>query len=318
MKSCSSILPQAPSYLRPGDKVVIMSPASTPVRAHVEGAARVLEEWGFRVEVSETTFDRWHMYAGGPDARAEELLRYLIDPEVKAIFASRGGYGSSQLLCRIDPDVLRQNPKWIIGYSDISALHSAQLCAGNMSIHACMNGALARNGASDKLNLMLRDALTGKLKGHTVPAHKYNTPGTASGILMGGNLYVLSQIAGSRDYDCLDRDNLEGKDIILFIEDVGENFERVNSMLCRLHLNGVLQRAKGLVLGRFTDYKPRWDYEDMNDMLHDALTGLGIEVPTCYDFPVGHDESWNYPMIEGHPVILTVDNEEVTLTFNHE
>lgn len=316
-KNENRVLPQAPAWLMPGDKVVIMSPASTPVRGHVEGAARVLREWGFRVEVSEATFDRWHMYAGGPDARTEELLKHLRDPEVKAIFASRGGYGSSQLLCRIDPDVLRQNPKWIIGYSDISALHSAQLCAGNMSIHASMNGALARGGASDKLNLMLRDALTGNLKGHTVPGHKYNTPGTASGILMGGNMYVLSQIAGSRDYDCLDRDNLQGKDIILFIEDVGESFERVNSMLSQLYLRGVMKHVKGLILGRFTDYKPRWDYEDMNDMLHDTLTGLGIDVPTCYDFPVSHDESWNYPMIEGHPVTLAVDSKEVTLTFNH-
>lgn len=316
MKTCSSPSPQAPAFLKPGDKVAIMSPASTPVKATVDGAARVLTEWGFNVEVSKATFNRWHMYAGNPDARAEELLKYLHDPEVKAILASRGGYGSSQLLCRITPDVLRQNPKWIVGYSDISALHSAQLCAGNMSIHANMNSALARGGAGDALNLMLRDALTGNLQGYTVPCHRYNTPGTAKGLLMGGNMYVLSQIAGSREYDCLERDNLQDKDIILFIEDVGENFERVNSMLCRLYLGGVLQRVKGLILGRFTDYKPRWNYSDMNDMLHDALAGMSLNIPTCYDFPVSHDESWNYPMIEGHPVTLTVDSEKVTLTFD--
>ena len=129
-------------------------------------------------------------------------------------------------------------------------------------------------------------------------------------------MYVLSQIAGSREYDCLDRDNIEGKDIILFIEDVGENFERVNSMLCRLYLNGVLQHIKGLVLGRFTDYKPRWGYMDMNDTIHDTLTDLGLNIPVCYDFPVGHDESWNYPMIEGHPVTLTVCTDKVTLAFD--
>lgn len=313
----ASALPQAPAFLKAGDKVAIMSPASTPVRASVEGAARVLTEWGFNVEVSASTFDRYHLYAGHPDARAEELLRYLRDPEVKAILASRGGYGSSQLLCRIGADVFRDNPKWIVGYSDISALHSAQLCAGNMSIHACMNGALARGGADDAINLMLRDALTGNLTGHTVPGHRYNTPGTASGILVGGNMYVLSQIAGSREYDCLDRDNMQGKDIILFIEDVGENFERVNSMLSRLHLNGVLHSVKGLILGRFTDYKARWGYSDMNDLLHDTLAGMGLDIPVCYDFPVSHDESWNYPMIEGHPVTLKVAMDKVTLTFDN-
>lgn len=310
------VLPQAPAWLKPADKVVVMSPASTPVVASVEGAARVLSEWGFRVEVSDMTFDRWHMYAGTPEKRTEELVKYLLDPEVKAILASRGGYGSSQLLCRIDPAVLRDNPKWIVGYSDISALHSAQLCAGNMSIHANMNSALARGGADDALNLMLRDALTGNLKGHTVPGHRHNIPGTASGILMGGNMYVLSQIAGSPQFDCLYGANLEGKEIILFLEDVGESFERVNSMLTQLYLRGVFKHVKGLILGRFTDYKSRWNYTDMADAVHDTLAGLGIDVPTCYDVPIGHDESWNYPMIEGHPVTLTVTPGKTTLTFN--
>lgn len=309
-------MPQAPDYLKQGDKVVIMSPASTPVKAKVESAAQVLRQWGFKVEVSDATLDRYHMYAGHPDKRTEELLKYLRDPEVKAIIASRGGYGSSQLLCRIPADTLAKYPKWIVGYSDISALHSAQLCAGNMSIHASMSSALHAGGADGAINLMLRDALTGNLKGHTVPTHKYNIQGTAKGILMGGNLAVLSKIAGSKDFDCLDRYNLEGKDIILFMEDVGESFERVNNMIDQLYLKGVMQHVKGVIVGRFTDYKTRWDYKDMNDMIHDTFTDMGLDIPVCYDFPVSHDETWNYPMIEGHPVTLTVGKDNVSLTFD--
>ena len=309
-------LPQAPEYLKTGDKVVIMSPASTPVKAKVEGAAQVLKQWGFEVEVSPMTLDRFHLYAGDPEKRTEEFLKYLRDPKVKAIIASRGGYGSHQLLARITPDTLKKYPKWIVGYSDISALHSAEICAGNMSIHASMSSALYAGGADGELNLMLRDALMGKLKGHTAPGHKYNILGTAKGILMGGNLAVLSKIAGSEDFDCLDRANLEGKDIILFLEDVGETFERVNAMLDQLYIKGVMKHVKGVVIGRFTDYKPRWDYKDMNDMIHDTFTRMGLDVPACYDFPVSHDESWNYPMIEGCPVTLTVGEDKVSLTFD--
>ncbi|MBQ0119812.1 MAG: LD-carboxypeptidase [Bacteroidales bacterium] len=307
-------LPQAPEFLKKGDKVVIMSPASTPVKAKVDGAAQTLRDWGFKVEVSKMTLNRHHMYAGHPDARTEEFLKYLRDPEVKAIISSRGGYGSSQLLARITPDTLAKYPKWIVGYSDISALHSAQLCAGNMSLHACMAAALC-NGTDDQINLYLKNALMGHLPTYSVPGHKYNQSGTASGILMGGNLAVLSKIAGSKDFDCLDRDNLEGKDIILFLEDVGESFERVNAMLDQLYIKGVMKHVKGVIIGRFTDYKPRWDYKDMNDMIHDTFTDMGLDVPVCYDFPVSHDESWNYPMIEGHPVTLAVDKDGVTLSF---
>lgn len=308
-------MPVAPEFLKKGDKVVIMSPASTPVKAKVEGAAQTLRNWGFNVEVSEMTLDRYHMYAGHPDARIQEFLKYLRDPQVKAIISSRGGYGSSQLLARISPDTLAKYPKWIVGYSDITALHSAQLCAGNMSIHACMASALC-NGTDDKINLMLKHTLMGELPTHTVPTHKYNIEGTATGILMGGNLAVLSKIAGSKDYDCIDRHNLEGKDIILFLEDVGESFERVNAMLDQLYIKGVMQHVKGVIIGRFTDYKPRWDYKDMNDMIHDTFTDMGLNVPICYDFPVSHDESWNYPLVEGHPVTLTVGKHNVILEYN--
>ncbi len=308
--------PIHPEYLKAGDKVVIMSPASTPDESNVEGAAQTLRQWGFNVEVSPAVLNSFHMYAGHPDQRTEELLKYLRDPSVKAIISSRGGYGSSQLLCRIPVDTLAKYPKWIVGYSDITALHSAQLCAGNMSIHASMSSALSAGGADDSINLKLRDALTGNLTRHVVPGHRHNKSGTASGILMGGNLAVLSKIAGSKDYDCLDRYNLAGKDIILFVEDVGETFERVNAMLDQLYLKGVMNHVKGVIIGRFTDYEPNWGYSDMADMIHDTFTQMGLAVPVCYDFPVSHDESWNYPMIEGHPVTLSVGSDQVTLTFD--
>ena len=308
-------LPKAPAALRAGDKIAILSPASTPGDSTIpDRAAAVLRQWGFDPVVSPNAMNRHHIYAGTIAQRRNDLLKALRDPEVKAIITTRGGYGSAML---IDAEVLKtmkQHPKWIIGYSDITSLHSAQVCAGNMSIHANMCGALAGKGANDSINLMLRDVLQGKRPTYTVPAHPYNKVGQASGILLGGNMSVFTvNLSGSKQADFLDRDRIKGRDIILFFEDVSEAMPRVNSMLTDLRLKGVLDRVKGIVIGRFTDYTPGYGYESMNQMLQEYLAGYNI--PICYDFPASHDESWNYPLIEGCPATLSVNPASVTLQF---
>ena len=208
-----------------------------------------------------------------------------------------------------------RHPQWIVGYSDITALHSAMVCSGVMSLHANMGGALGERGANDNVNLMLRDALMGKLPSYTVPANPLNKLGKAHGIILGGNMSVFTNIGGSREWDFLDRDNIRGKDIILFFEDVSESMPRVNSMLQQLRLKGVLKHVKGIIVGRFTDYEPKDGWTDMNEMLSETLNKYNL--PVCYDFPASHDENWNYPIIEGCPVTLTVDPEGVTLKFEH-
>ena len=124
---------------------------------------------------------------------------------------------------------------------------------------------------------------------------------------------VFTNIGGSKKWDFLDRDNIRGRDIILFFEDVSENMPRVNSMLQQLRLKGVLDQVKGIIVGRFTEYEPRDGYTDMYEMLSETLNKYNI--PVCYDFPASHDEDWNYPIIEGCPATLTVAPEGVKLTF---
>ena len=217
----------------------------------------------------------------------------------------------------ISPDTLAKYPKWIIGYSDITSLHSAQVRAGNMSLHANMCGNLADKEADPKIQGYLRDILRGKLPTYRVPAHPFNQPGTAQGILLGGNMSVFSvNFSGSAQWDFLDRDYIAQRDIILFFEDVGETMPRVASMLTQLRLKGVLHRVKGIMVGRFTDYKPQNGFTDMNDMLHQMLDSYDLDIPICYDFPASHDEAWNYPLIEGHPVTLDVAPTGVTLRFD--
>ena len=220
------------------------------------------------------------------------------------------------LLDLINHEDFRRNPKWIVGYSDITALHSAMVCSGVMSIHGNMGGALGERGANDAVNLKLRDVLLGNLPTYTVPAHPLNKQGTAQGIVIGGNMAVFTNIGGSKEWDFLDRDNIRGKDIILFFEDVSESMPRVNSMLQQLLLKGVLDRVKGIIVGRFTEYEPQDGYTDMNEMLAETLNKY--DIPVCYDFPTSHDESWNYPLIEGCPATLNVTSNGVTLTFENK
>ncbi len=309
-------MPVAPQFLKPGDKVAILSPASTPKKAYVDAGVATLKQWGYAPVVGEHVLDNCHGYAGTPQQRLDDLMQALRDPSVKAILCTRGGYGSAMMLGLIHPDTLAKYPKWIIGYSDITSLHSAQVRAGNMSLHANMCGNLADKEADKTIQGYLRDILRGKLPTYRVPAHPFNQPGTAQGILLGGNMAVFSvNFSGSAQWDFLDRDYIQSRNIILFFEDVGESMPRVASMLTQLRLKGTLGQVRGIIIGRFTDYKPQNGYTDMNDMLHDLLTSYGLDIPICYDFPASHDESWNYPLIEGHPVTLDVTDDGVTLRF---
>ena len=311
--ACGKTL-KMPNPLKPGDKIAIISPASKPGDKNPEQAANTLRAWGFVPVIGQHSLSNCHGYAGSIDERCADLRWALNDPDIKAIVCTRGGYGSSMLLDPMTHEDFKQHPKWIVGYSDITALHSAMVCSGVMSLHANMGGALGERGATDSINLMLRDVLMGKLPSYTVPSHPLNKTGVAKGIVIGGNMAVFTNIGGSREWDFLDRDNIKGKDIILFFEDVSESMPRVNSMLQQLRLKGVLNHVKGIIVGRFTEYEPRDGYTDMNQMLAETLNGYNI--PVCYDFPASHDENWNYPMIEGCHATLTISPQEVNLTFD--
>jgi muramoyltetrapeptide carboxypeptidase len=307
----------APDYLKAGDKVALISPSYYAPMESVTKTGELLRSWGLvpligpnvgKVEAGK--------YAGTVEDRVSDIRWALNDPDIKAIVCTRGGYGSAMLLDPMTREDFRRNPKWIVGYSDITALHSAMVCSGVMSLHANMGGALGERGADDPINLMLRDVLMGNLPSYTVPAHPLNKVGTARGIVIGGNMAVFTNIGGSREWDFLDRENVRGRDIILFFEDVSESMARVNSMLQQLRLKGVLSHVKGIIVGRFTEYEPSNGYTDMNEMLAETLNGY--DIPVCYDFPASHDENWNYPLIEGCPARLEVTPDGVKLTFEKQ
>ena len=199
-----------------------------------------------------------------------------------------------------------------MGFSDATALHSAEVSAGVMSIHSSMCDGISMRGGRDSVNAILQRLLQGELPSYQVPAHPLNQQGVAEGILMGGNLSVFCGLAGS-DYDFLNRAD-EG--LILFFEDTGEGMSKVDRMLHQMEIRGVLPKLKGIIVGHFSKYKsPENDFADMYDMLHEYLQHYNI--PVCYDFPVGHHSGLNYPMVEGCRVILQVGQDGTSITFSN-
>jgi muramoyltetrapeptide carboxypeptidase len=298
--------PVRPAALRAGDKIAIISPASTPDTDFVTAGESVLRSWGYVPVVGRYALARHGTYAGSTRDRYDDLMWALRDPGIKAIIATRGGYGAVKELEMIPLDSLAKYPKWIIGYSDITAIHGAMVNAGVMSIHAHMCEHLRNYGGKDSCSRALKNILCGGVPQYVLPAHHYNHLGSAEGMLVGGNMCVFSGVIGT------DIDFLKQNDIILFVEDVSESIESIDRMINHLKLSGVLPRLKGLIIGRFTDYKPDDDYAHMEDMLRDELKDYRF--PIVFGFPVGHvDES--YPMIEGARVELDVTSSGTRLTF---
>ena len=299
-----------PAALNVGDTIAIVSPSSTPDSMTVVKGCQTLREWGFVPVVGSHALSNYHGFAGTADERASDLLWALRDSTIKAILCSRGGDGAVQVLQRIPLSEFREHPKWILGFSDVTALHSAEVSAGVMSIHCSMCDGISAKGERDSVNAVLRRLLQGDLPSYQAPAHPLNQQGEAMGMLVGGNLSVLSGLAGS-EYDFLNRAD-EG--LILFIEDTGESMSKVDRMLHQLEIRGVLAKLKGIIVGHFSKYKsPENGFADMYYMLHEYLQHY--DIPVCYDFPVGHHSGFNPPMVEGCQVLLKVEERQTKLQF---
>ena len=295
-----------PSPLTKGDKIAIISPASHILPDYVDGACNAIAQMGFQPVVSTHCKGQCGGYSGTIEQRLADFLEALHNPEVKAILCSRGGYGVVHLLEYLSADDIAENAKWLIGFSDISALHAAMVASGVASIHASMAKHLTQFGVDDEATVALFNILQGKLPTYQTPSHPFNKPGTATGTLTGGNMAVLCGLLDT-EFDLLSRGD------ILFIEDVGEEVYKIERMLYNLRLSGVLPMIKGLIVGRFTDYRnPDGNGDSMEQMAKRMVEPY--DIPVAFDFPVGHVDE-NMPLIEGAQVTLTVA-DTVTLQFH--
>lgn len=293
-----------PAPLRHGDKIAIVSPAGITKPQNVYRALPFLEERGWEPYVCPNAFKRHGTYAGTPAQRYADLEQAFLDPDTRAILCSRGGYGVVHLLERLERLPLRDDPKWVIGYSDISALHALMATKGVASIHSPMAKHIADNHGADPDTRALFDILEGRGQRYSVDPHHFNRNGSAEGTLYGGNLAVLTGLLGTR-FDLL-RPNS-----ILFIEDVSEPIYKIERMMYSLRLSGVLGRIKGLIVGRFTEYSPDPDNVTMEEMIRNCIEPV-VNCPVAYNVPVGHVDH-NLPLVEGARVRLDVGPDAVVI-----
>ena len=295
-----------PSYLLAGDKIAIVSPSGKIDKSFLKGAKKILESWGFKVSMGKHAGGESGRYAGTIHQRLKDMQEAMDDPDVKAILCSRGGYGAVHLIDKLDFTHFREHPKWVIGFSDITALHNLIQHNGIASLHAPMARHITVEPENDPCSMHLRQILTGTLPEYTCEKHKLNRQGTAQGILRGGNMAVFYGLRGT-PYD------IPAEGTILFIEDVSERPHAIERMMYNLKLGGVLEKLSGLIIGQFTDYE---EDRSLGKELYGALADLVKEYdyPVCFNFPVGHVTN-NLPLINGATVELTVGKKEVDLRF---
>ena len=298
----------APAFLKPGDKVALISPSYSTPMENIEKAADVLRGWGLEPVIGSNVekLDA-SKYAGTAAERAADIRWALRDPDIKAIICNRGGYGSIQVVDQLALQEFTEHPKWFVGFSDITTLHGMLSCAGVMSIHGTMSTFLASSGGTDQTSTLVRDLLMGNVPQYNVPAHSQNITGKASGTLVGGNICTFVPLLGTK------ADATAHSDIILFIEEIGETMHNIDRLFNMLRLNGVLSRCKGVVLGEFVSCTADLGYSSVEAMLHQYLEKYNI--PVLCGFPAGHDNK-NLPLVMGAPVTIDVRTDGASLTFN--
>lgn len=284
-----------PAPLRPGDTIAICSPAGPVDPDYVHEAARVLTEQGWKVRIQPHALGKSGKYSGTDAERLADLLDAFNDPEVRVVLAARGGYGVVHLLDNLDTIDFRSDPKWVIGFSDISALHALMNRHGIASIHASMTKQIAL-GPDDADNKALFDILRGESPAFSFPGDRHDRLGQAEGRLVGGNLAVISGLLGTRY-------NMFEKDTILFIEDVSEPIYKIERMLYKLRYADILPNLRGLIVGQFTEYDPDKSYDKMEDMIADMVAPYTY--PVAFNAPIGHVDH-NIPVIENARVTLKV------------
>lgn len=294
-----------PKPLKEGNTIAILSPAGIIKPEHVQNSIPVLEAQGWKVKVMPHTLGKWGNYSGTPEDRLADLEEAFLDPEVRVILCSRGGYGVVHLMDSLNRLPIEKDPKWVVGYSDISALHALMASKGIASIHASMTSHISK-GAEDEDNKVLFEILRGQAPAFTFEGHQYNRLGQCSGKIIGGNVAVIAELINT-PYDIIEEDT------ILFIEDVSEPIYKIERIMYQLRLSGVLPRLRGLIVGQFTEYSADSNYKNMESMIYDMVKPY--HYPVAFNVPIGH-VSHNIPVIESAQVTLKVtDAGKIHLIF---
>ena len=292
-----------PSYLKKGDTVAIIATARKVSKEEIQPAVTFFESYGLCVVLGKNLFESSNQYAGTDAQRAEDLQWALNDKSISAVIIARGGYGTVRLMEHVDFTEFKRHPKWVVGYSDVTVLHSAIHNIGVATLHATMPLNFSKN--QDATRSLIK-ALLGKLTDIETEENYSNIAGTAQGQLVGGNLSLLYALSGT-PFD------IDTRDKILFIEDLDEYLYHLDRMMMQLKLSGKLSCLKGLIVGGMTDMKdnaiPFGKFPE--DIILDAVKDYNY--PVCFDFPAGHIDR-NLAMYFGRDVELNV-TDNATLKF---
>lgn len=295
-----------PKNLKKRDKIAIISPAGAVEESQLEKGLKMLVDKGYEPVLGKhlyTKYSNGYNYAGTEKERISDLNWALNNPEISAVWASRGGYGCQHLLRHLKLSEFRKNPKWFIGYSDNTVLQSYLLKNGFASIHG-QTLKTSSFGVIEEGYEGTFDIMKGKKPKYSIDDHQFNKEGSAEGILVGGNLALIYALLGT-NY------SFNFKDKILFIEDIGENFYALDRMMISLDLAGVFRKVKGIIIGgmiNMGDEKENKEYEESFDSFAYKIISERLakyDIPTIFGFPNGHIFD-NRPLIIGGNVKMEV------------
>ncbi|CAN5512643.1 LD-carboxypeptidase [soil metagenome] len=297
-----------PPYLKAGDKIAIVSTARKVTADEMNPAVELLQQWGLEVVFGKNLFNQLNQFAGTDEDRTEDFQDALDDTSVNAILFARGGYGTVRIIDKIDWTAFKQNPKWLIGFSDVTVTHSnVHKHLGIETIHAPMAFNLPK--ASNDVKLKFNEVLFGKKIQYNIPENIYadiNRNGEATGELVGGNLSILYSLLGSSS-------SIDTIGKILFLEDLDEYLYHIDRMMMALKRAGKLYKLAGLIVGGMNDMKDnkvRFD-KTAEEIISEAVSEYSF--PVLYGFPAGHIRN-NMPLIMGRKISMNV-NVDASVSF---
>lgn len=303
------------STLKDQDKVAIVAPSGRVFTSELEENLEFLKTIGLTPVMGKNLFqnhNEGYQYAGTKAQRLADFQEALDDDEIKAIWCARGGYGAVHLLDKLDWNKFKKNPKWIIGYSDITAIHNHINNWGIPSIHGITVKKLNTQYTKESFESLKNILSNGKIS-FQIPSHPLNQFGSVEGKLVGGNLSLIYSLVGTES-------ELKGENLILFIEDWNENWYHLDRMLMNLKRNGLFKRIKGLVVGSFTRMDvPEENPEFLQDfdqtsyqLIHTFMKEYNF--PICFQFPAGHIGD-NRALLLGSNVKLEITENITSLEF---
>ena len=297
-----------PPYLKPGNTIAITCPGGYMAAEKASACIHTLQLWGYEVMVGKTLGSLSENYFSGTDEeRTAEFQAMLDDRNIHAILFGRGGYGMGRIIDQLDFKQFRKYPKWLIGFSDITLMHTHVFSKLNTAtIHGPMAGAFNVEDGNTAFINTLHNAITGKKGKYSAIPQQLNRPGKAKGKLIGGNLALLTHAIGTAsDFDT--------KDKILFIEDTGEYLYAADRMLYQLKRSGKFDRISGLIIGGFTEMKDteRPFGKSMDNIISEIIAEF--DFPVCFNFPVSHSKE-NVALKIGVEYQLNITEKKVTLT----